>query len=236
MAHVLDRPSTGDERQVMPVQRRGKANGTATRETIRETVRETVREAVRRVLRGFREHLAAALKYATNHIIAHVPFATVRHVWYRRALGWRLAPGARVQLGVRWIGPGLWTGRGMVSVGSNTEIAEGCVLQSLGTIRIGARVKIGHGASLLTGAHDIEDVGFALVTQPIAIEDNAHIGPKAIVLGGVTVGAGAVVAAGAVVTKDVSPFAVVAGIPARVISQRTLADSAYQHDPPPRFA
>jgi maltose O-acetyltransferase len=210
MAQVIDRGASGDEQLVVPVQRHWIVN-TATPPRV-----------TRRLLETLREYLSAALKYATNAIIAHVPVAMVRHAWYRQALGWRIAPGARVQLGVRWISSGLRTGRGLVSVGSDTVIGEGCVLQSLGAIHLGARVRIEHGASLLTGAHDIEDTRFALVTQPIVIADDVHIGPKAIVLGGVTVGAGAFVAAGAVVTKDVPPFAIVAGVPARVIGKRTL--------------
>jgi maltose O-acetyltransferase len=63
----------------------------------------------------------------------------------------------------------------------------------------------------------------------VVIEDHAWLGTRAMVLPGVTVGRGAVVAAGAVVTKDVPPYTIVGGVPARVIGQRTT-DLRYQFD------
>jgi acetyltransferase-like isoleucine patch superfamily enzyme len=168
-----------------------------------------------------REHLSAALKYATNHVVAHMPIPALRHAWYRRVLGWQIQPGATIALGMRLIPAGLRAGRGMVSLGAGAVIEEGCVMQSLDAIHIGARARIGPGALLLTGGHDIEHPEFVLVTAPIVIEQDAYIGPKAIVLGGVTVGHAAVVAPQAVVTKTVPPFAIVAGAPARVVGTHT---------------
>jgi maltose O-acetyltransferase len=69
--------------------------------------------------------------------------------------------------------------------------------------------------------HDIHDPLFRHVLQPVVIEDYVFIGPRAIILPGVTIGKGAVVAAGAVVTKDVGEREIVGGVPAKKIGERT---------------
>jgi maltose O-acetyltransferase len=95
-------------------------------------------------------------------------------------------------------------------------------------IHIGDHVSISAGVSLITGAHKIDDPTFAGTAAPITIEDYVWIGMNATILGGVSIGKGAVVAAGALVWKDVPPFTVVAGTPARAIRRRKLEQPAYQ--------
>ena len=86
-------------------------------------------------------------------------------------------------------------------------------------ITIGHHVLISHDVTLMdTDSHYIEQEGFE-VTKPIKIGDHVWIGTKATILKGVTIGNGAIVAAGALVTRDVPPHALVAGVPARVIKE-----------------
>lgn len=174
-----------------------------------------------------RRVLVAWLKFATSHIISHIPSYAVRHGWYRRVLGWRIAPTASILMGQRVIAGGLRNGGSQVVIGADSVFNHGCVVQTLADIAIGEHVSISSGVRLLTGGHDINHPDFALVAKPIVIEDYAWIGMGATVLGGVHVGRGAVVGTGAVVTRDVPAFAVVGGIPAREIGRRELREPVY---------
>jgi acetyltransferase-like isoleucine patch superfamily enzyme len=103
--------------------------------------------------------------------------------------------------------------------GSMVDIGENVVLRAGGGLTIGNRVLIAAGAAIVTVGHPIELPRWnENTTAPVHIGDDVWIGVNAVVLPGVTVGNGAVVAAGAVVTEDVPPFTVVGGVPARVIS------------------
>ena len=132
------------------------------------------------------------------------------------------------------IGDGVYVGHGTMLKGyynsrmvieDGTWIGQQCFFHSGGGIFIGQNVGVGPTVRIITSAHRLDqterpilhsDVQFA----PVRIEDGADIGIGAILLPGVTIGAGAQVAAGAVVTENVAPFAVVAGVPARVIRTR----------------
>src|SRR3954452_2493742 len=106
-------------------------------------------------------------------------------------------------------------------VGRNVFINQACVLNDIGGIEIGDHVMIGPRVSLLTAGHPL-DPGRRrkqIVAAPIAIERNVWLGAGATVLQGVTVGADAVVAAGAIVTRDVPPGTLVAGVPARIVRE-----------------
>jgi acetyltransferase-like isoleucine patch superfamily enzyme len=110
-------------------------------------------------------------------------------------------------------------------IGDETWIGQQCFMHSAGGLTVGARVGIAPGVKILTSQH--QEVGRAtpvlfspIATAPVTVEDDADIGLGAILLPGVTIGRGAVVGAGAVVTRDVPAYAVVAGSPARILRHR----------------
>jgi maltose O-acetyltransferase len=106
-----------------------------------------------------------------------------------------------------------------LEVGDGTFIGR-ANLYCTGGVRIGRNVNISDGAVVITAKHDINSPNFEALYAPIVIEDYAWLATNAIVLAGVTVGEGAVVAAGSVATKDVPPYAIVGGNPAKVIGER----------------
>lgn len=89
-------------------------------------------------------------------------------------------------------------------------------------VTIGAHATVSQEAFLCTATHDVSDPHMRLVTAPITVADQAWVCARAFVGPGVTVGQGAVVGAMAVVTKDVPPWTIVAGNPAREIKERVL--------------
>jgi putative colanic acid biosynthesis acetyltransferase WcaF len=109
-----------------------------------------------------------------------------------------------------------------LSVGAWTAIGENVLIYNLGPITIGQTVTISHGAHLCAGTHDYRDPLMPLLKPPIRIEDQAWICADAFVGPDVVVGEGAVVGARAVAMKDVAPWTVVAGNPARFVRKRTL--------------
>ena len=116
-------------------------------------------------------------------------------------------------------GARVWLPQNLV-VGDYSWVGRDVNLYDVAPIRIGANAVISEEAFLCTAGHDIESGRFALITAPIEVGDMAWVGARAIVLPGRKIGAGAVVAAGAVVTHDVEPWTVVAGNPARGIGRR----------------
>lgn len=106
-------------------------------------------------------------------------------------------------------------------------VAIGCNAQiyNVTNIEVGSKVVVSQGAYLCTASHDITHPENPLITKPIFIESFAWVAADAFVGMGVTIGEGAVVGARAVVTKDVEPWTVVAGNPARFIKKRVLRDA-----------
>ena len=107
-----------------------------------------------------------------------------------------------------------------IHLGKNIFINACCNFQDQGGIFIGNNVLIGHNVTLATINHDvnIESRGNMLL-KPIIIEDDVWIGSGAIITQGVRVGKGAIIAAGAIVIKDVEPYSVVGGVPAKLIKK-----------------
>lgn len=192
-----------------------------------------IRQAQQRMqqgVQGTRRFFGASLKYTTNHIINHIPIHAVRYMWYRRVLGWELGPRACILMGQYIQMAGVRTSGKRVSIGAGTVINHGCLLYTTGGLVIGENVSISPGVWLVTGTHMMNDPEFVDIYRPITIDDYAWIGARATVLCGVTIGKGAVVMAGAVVTKDVAPFTVVGGVPAKAVGTRELRTPAYTLD------
>jgi maltose O-acetyltransferase len=173
------------------------------------------------------ELLGAVLRYLTNHFISHLPSYTLRHAWYRHVLGWQIAPGACILMGQHLQMGGVRSGRHKVLIGKGSVINDHCRMHINGGITIGERVSISAGTWLLTGGHDISDAHFTTTYQPISIGNAVWIGARATILAGVTIGDGAIVMAGAVVSRNVPPYAIVGGVPAKVIKQREVQEFSY---------
>lgn len=111
----------------------------------------------------------------------------------------------------------------------NSVINANCRLDTRGGIYIGENVSISNQVVILTADHDMDSSDMAGRTKKVTIEDYVWIGTRAMIMPGVIIGKGAVVAAGAVVTKNVEPFEVVAGVPARRIKNR-MERKDYSYD------
>ncbi|QPK62728.1 putative colanic acid biosynthesis acetyltransferase [Methylomonas sp. LL1] len=109
-----------------------------------------------------------------------------------------------------------------LAIGDYAAIGEDALIYNLGKVTIGNYATISHRAHLCAGTHDYSDQTLPLLKPPITIKDNAWVCAQAFIGPGVTVHEGAVIGAAAVVTKDVDPWTVVAGNPARMIKQRIL--------------
>ncbi|MEV6282227.1 DapH/DapD/GlmU-related protein [Kribbella sp. NPDC051770] len=108
-----------------------------------------------------------------------------------------------------------------VRVGRHVFVNQGCRFNDVGGIELGDHVMLGPNVSLITSGHPVapDQRRSGITAAPIRVGPNAWIGASAIILQGVTIGADAVVAAGAVVTRDVPPRTLAAGTPARTIRQ-----------------
>lgn len=105
-----------------------------------------------------------------------------------------------------------------MEIGENVFVNHGLTCMSSGGITIEDNVMIGPEVALITANHDLKDTR-VLIFKPITIKKNAWLGARAMIMPGVTIGEGAIVAGGAVVTKDVPPNTVVGGVPAKVIKE-----------------
>jgi putative colanic acid biosynthesis acetyltransferase WcaF len=112
-----------------------------------------------------------------------------------------------------------------LSIGANSWVGESVWIDNLASVRIGSNCCISQDCYLCTGSHDWSAPHFDLLTGAIVIEDSAWIGARSSIAPGVTIGAGAVVALGAVVTTNVSAWTVVQGNPAIAIKTRRIRQS-----------
>ncbi len=171
-------------------------------------------------------------------------FGTLRRMFwwvYLRSVGCRLGHGADVYGGARIVphGPGAITigdrfrmlrnatvntlgPSGCIRIGSNVHVGESTMITAHSRVTIGDDTIIGPQNMIVDVDHVIEDRDVpirsqGLLSRPITIGANVWISSHCIILKGVTIGRGAVLGAGAVVTHDVPPFAVMVGNPARVI-------------------
>jgi Acetyltransferase (isoleucine patch superfamily) len=175
----------------------------------------TIHENLRRWNVRVEQESTAVLRHCLNILLWLLPPS--RMFAFRRAC-LRLA---RVDVGEgsSVCGRGWVYGRGQLKIGHDTWLSPGVVIHSHleAPITIGNCCDLGPGVELITGSHLIGDASRragAGTARRVTIEDGCWIGAGTRILGGVTIGAGSIVAAGSVVTRDVLPNSLVAGVPA----------------------
>lgn len=159
-----------------------------------------------------------------------VVYGTIWKLCWKR-LG-NLRPGLLRMFGARTRGAALFHGNTWVempwnlSLGKHTAFGPGVILYNLGPMRIGDHTIVSQDAYLCGGTHDYTDAGYPLIRKEIDVGPYVWIGAGAFIGPGIAIGEGAVVGARAVVTRDVPPWTVVAGNPAREIKKRELNPSS----------
>jgi acetyltransferase-like isoleucine patch superfamily enzyme len=183
--------------------------------------------AARVVLHGLRHWCRPPLRTFKHALVAVanaapqlLPFAWTRRLYFS-LMGFSTGSGVSLGMGLQF-----YT-HGRVALGDHSVINRDCLLDNRGDITIGHNVSIARNVSIFTAGHDPDSPLFEMVIAPVRIGNHVVVFARCIILPGVTIGDGAVVYAGSVVTKDVAPLTIVGGTPAQVIRERRLPQPVY---------
>ena len=177
---------------------------------------ETVQKGLNRINSIFLEG-----KNYVIHLVGNIPIHHFRRFVYRLS-GMKIGHGTTIHMYTRFYDTT------NISIGSDTVIGEHAVLDGRDKLEIGSHVALSTEVMIYNSEHDIESDTFKPINEPVIIDDYVFIGPRAIILPGVKIGRGAIVAAGAVVTKDVPPSSIVGGVPAKIIGERKNKNLHYR--------
>ncbi len=153
--------------------------------------------------------------------VGHIPFHFKRR-WIYKLAGVKIGRGSTIHMWANFFYPS------GISIGEDTIIGDHAFLDGRAPLKIGSHVDIASQVLIYNGKHDIHDPEFRPVNAPVEIGDYVFIGPRVTIQPGVKIGRGAIIAAGAVVTKDVPEFAIAGGVPAEVIGERQFKDLHYR--------
>lgn len=169
-----------------------------------------------------------AMLWKIHFISRHVPFWGIRKFFFK-LVGVKIGKGSTIHMGTRFFKPN------GVKIGADTMVGDNAFLDGRDKLIIGDHVDIASQVLIYNSEHDLNAEDFHAIDAPVEIGDYVFIGPRAIILPGVKIGKGSVIAAGAVVTKDVPEFAIVGGVPAKVIGERKNKDLHYVLERPRLF-
>lgn len=153
--------------------------------------------------------------------VGYVPFHSLRKLFYKLA-GIKLGKGATIHMWANFFQPR------NIEIGEGTRVGDHAFLDGRARLKIGQQVDIASYVMIYNSEHNLDSDDFSAIEEPVEIGDYSFIGPRVIILPGVKIGTGAVVAAGAVVTKDVPDFAIVGGVPAQKIGERKNKNPHYR--------
>lgn len=179
---------------------------------IKETAKRLAPPPVRRAVQHSRD-VWGDLRLRLLTDLGYFPSHRVRKFFYRRA-GMRIDPSSSIHWRAEFYAPE------RIEIGPHCTIGDSVFLDGRSGLTIGANVNFGSHVTIYTRQHDVDDPDFAEIGGPVTIGDYAWVSSHSIILPGISIGEGAVVAAGAVVTKDIAPYTLVGGNPARPIRSR----------------
>lgn len=157
------------------------------------------------------------LYYIANNFFMNIPFYAVKHRFLKKFL--KIKIGNNSSIGYRCFISGNEAGA-LIEIGDNSVINRDVYLDGRVSLKIGNNVNVSHKTIIQTLSHDPQDPNFNCVCGPVIIGDNVWIGVSAIILPGVTIGEGAVIGGGSVVTKNIPAYTIAVGNPAKVIKNR----------------
>ena len=174
---------------------------------------------------------AIYLEFVTGFLwwgVGILPSHTLRNFFYR-LFGMKIGSKSTIHMMARIYDPR------HIKIGEGTLVGEKATLDgrkqlpnSNGGLEIGNHVDIASEVMIWTSQHDIHSENMKTIEEKVVIGDYTFIGPRTIILPGVKVGKGAIIAAGSVVTKDVPPATIVAGTPAKEIGTRKTKNYSYK--------
>lgn len=187
------------------------------------TPKNFIPKIINRLLTIFSEFWLLILR-----IVGFIPLHFVRKIFYLIS-GIKMPLSSTIHLGANFFKPS------GIKIGQNSIIGYGAFLDGRGQLNIGSHVDIASEVLIYTNEHNINSPDFSNSFGPVTIKDYVFIGPRTIILPGVTIGRGVVVGAGAVVTKDIPDLEIWGGVPAKKITDRELKDPQYKLGRPMLF-
>lgn len=157
--------------------------------------------------------MVALVYFIYNSFITHLPSYTLRRMYLVFILKIKIGKGVAIHMGC------FFTGRN-ISIGNHTVINRNCYLDGRGGVKIGENVSVSPECYLVSLTHDVNSPEFATLPKSISIGNYSWLGARVMVMPGVILGDGVVVGAGSVVTKNIDPYEIVAGLPAKKIGVR----------------
>ena len=153
--------------------------------------------------------------------IGYFPSHTVRNFKYK-LFGVKIGKGSTFHMWANFFNPK------NIEIGSDTIIGDHAFLDGRDKLVIGSHTDIASQVMIYNSEHDLSKEDFSAIVAPVEIGDYVFIGPRVTIMPGVKIGKGGAVAGGAVVTKDVDPFTIVGGVPAKLIGERKNKNPNYK--------
>lgn len=153
--------------------------------------------------------------------VGYIPSHTIRNIKYR-FFGIKIGKGSTFHMWANFFDPS------NIVIGEDTIIGDHAFLDGRDIIKIGNHTDIASSVMIYNSEHDLSKDDFSAILAPVEIGDYVFVGPRAIIMPNVKIGKGAVVAGGAVVTKDVPDFTIVGGVPAKPIGERKNKNPNYK--------
>ncbi len=160
--------------------------------------------------------------------VGFIPFHSVRKLFYAIS-GINMPLDSTIHIGANFFKPS------NISIGHDTIIGDHCFMDGRAPLKIGNHVGIASQVLIYNDEHDINSPDYGNSFGPVEIGDYVFIGPRSIILPNTKIGKGAVVAAGAIVTKDIPDFEIWGGVPAKKISDRKINNPNYKLGRPMLF-